>query len=221
MHLIFNMVALSSFAAGLEGLMGIPKLLMVYVGSLVSGNLLSLFINRNNSAYTAVGASGAVCGLVYASIALFPEMEVSLLLLPVYIPGWVFGLLYTIYTIYGIRRGRDNIGHEAHLGGGLTGMLMVLVMFPEVIRVNAIPILLILIPSLAFLYFVFTRPAFLLTGTLKQRASDQFTIDDRYHAVRRSNERELDRLLEKIHHTGIQSLTRTERERLDHLSGNK
>src|SRR5690348_1066637 len=79
MHLIFNMAALSAFADGIELLLGIPKLLLIYFGSLLGGNLLALFINRNNSAYTAVGASGAVSGLVYGSIALFPGMHVGLL----------------------------------------------------------------------------------------------------------------------------------------------
>lgn len=218
-HLIFNMIAMYSFAGGLESLLGIPKLLLVYFGSLICGNLLSLYIHRNNSAYTAIGASGAVSGLVYASIALFPGIELSLLFLPVFIPGWAFGLLYTAYTIYGIRSKRDNIGHEAHLGGGLTGMIIGLILYPDALLLNMLPILVILIPSLIFLYFVFTRPEFLITGTLKPKTSGTYTIDDRYHTIRRNDEKELDRLLEKIHKTGMESLSKPEREKLEKLSG--
>jgi len=217
-HLIFNMVAMYSFAAGLEALMGISKLLLVYFGSLICGNLFSLFIHRNHGDYTAVGASGAVNGLVYSSIALFPGLEVSILFLPIFIPGWAFGLLYTLYTIYGIRSKRDNIGHEAHLGGGLTGMIVALIMFPDAFLVNTIPVLLILIPSLVFLYFVVTRPGFLIIDTLKYKAPINYTPDDRYHLRKRNNEKELDRLLEKIHNNGIESLSKNEREKLERLS---
>lgn len=220
-HLIFNMVALHSFAGGLEELMGIPRLLLVYFGSLVTGNLLALFVHRHESGYTAVGASGAVSGLVYASIALFPGIELSLFFLPISIPGWLFGLLYTLYTIFSIRAKRDNIGHEAHLGGGLTGMLIGLILFPSAFFMNTVPILLILIPSAVFLYFVFTRPEFLIVGTVKSEVLDDYTIDDRYHARRRNDEKELDRLLEKIHKSGIESLNRSEREKLEKLSGKK
>jgi hypothetical protein len=210
-----------SFASGLEALMGIPKLLLVYFGSLIGGNLLSLFIHRNDSSYTAIGASGAVCGLIFASIALFPGIELSLFLVPIYIPGWAFGLLYTLYTIYGIRTKRDNIGHDAHLGGGLTGMTIGLLLFPDALFVNTIPILAILTPSVVFLYFVFTRPEFLITGTLKSNVPGNYTIDDRYQTIRRDEEKELDLLLEKIHKRGIDSLSKLEREKLERFSQRK
>lgn len=218
LHLIFNMVAMYSFAVGLEELMGIPKLLLIYFASLILGNLFSLFIHRNYGDYTAVGASGAVSGLIYSSITLFPELEVSILFLPMFIPGWAFGLLYTLYTIYGIRSKRDNIGHEAHLGGGLTGMFVALIMFPDAFFVNTIPVLLILIPSLVFLYFVVTRPAFLIIDSLKYDPPRNYTQDDRYHLKKRNNEKELDLLLEKIHKNGIESLSKSEREKLERLS---
>ena len=46
---------------------------MVYFGSLIGGNLLALFIHRNHSDYSAIGASGAVSGIIFANIVLFPE----------------------------------------------------------------------------------------------------------------------------------------------------
>src|ERR1044072_8305032 len=64
MHFIFNMLAMYSFSAPLESALGIGPLLGLYFGSLMGGNLLALYIHRNHADYTAVGASGAVSGMV-------------------------------------------------------------------------------------------------------------------------------------------------------------
>jgi membrane associated rhomboid family serine protease len=159
-HLIFNMLTFYSFSSSLELALGIPRFLALYFGSLLGGNVLALFIHRHSSRYTAVGASGAVSGLVFACIALFPDMELGLLFLPIYIPGWAFGLLYTLYTLYGIKSKKDNIGHEAHLGGGLFGLGSAILMFPNVLHENYLPVLLIVIPSSIFLFLIITRPDF-------------------------------------------------------------
>src|SRR6187551_600909 len=129
-HLLFNMLTLYSFSSSLEMALGTPRFLALYIGSLLFGNLLALYIHRHQAGYSAVGASGAVSGLVFAAIALFPDMELGLLFLPLSIPGWLFGLLYTLYTLYGIKSKTDNIGHEAHLGGGLFGLGSAILMFP-------------------------------------------------------------------------------------------
>ncbi|HOX81836.1 MAG TPA: rhomboid family intramembrane serine protease [Chryseolinea sp.] len=160
-HLVFNMMTFYSFSSSLEMTIGIPRFLAIYFGSLLGGNLLALYIHRNDNRYSAVGASGAVSGLVYAAIALFPGMELGLFFLPLSIPSWLFGLLYTLYTLYGIKSQHDNIGHEAHLGGGLIGLIAAIAMYPYVLQTNYLPILLIVIPSSVFLYLVITRPGFL------------------------------------------------------------
>jgi len=54
----------------------------------------------------------------------------GMFLLPVSIPGWLFGFFYVGISIYGIKSKKDNIGHEAHLGGTLIGMIVAIVLFP-------------------------------------------------------------------------------------------
>jgi membrane associated rhomboid family serine protease len=146
--------------ADLEMALGTLRFLALYFGSLLFGSLLSLYIHRHQSGYSAVGASGAVSGLVFAAIALFPDMELGLLFLPLSVPGWLFGLLYTLYTLYGMKSKTDNIGHEAHLGGGLFGLGSVILMFPNVLQENYLPVLLIVIPSGVFLFWVIIRQNF-------------------------------------------------------------
>jgi membrane associated rhomboid family serine protease len=218
-HLIFNMVALYSFGIKLEAFAGGVLFALIYFSALIGGNLLSLYIHRNKSNYSAAGASGAISGIIFACIAISPNMNMSLLFIPgLSLKGWVFGLLYMGYCIFGIREQRDNIGHDAHLGGGIIGLVMVAFLFPEVLANHYLTILLLLIPSLVFLYFIFTNPVFLLVKNPFSKPEGVLTIEDRYNASKRIQERELDLLLDKISRYGIESLSKKEKERLEHLS---
>lgn len=218
LHLIFNMLTLVFFS--LELTVGLGRFALIYFGSMLGGSLLALYFHRNHPMYTAVGASGAVSGVVFASIALMPGMRVGLLFIPIPIPSWIFGLFYVIYTIYGIRSNRDNIGHEAHLGGGLVGMFIALLMAPQRLFDNTLPILCVLVPALVFLYLVLYKPQSQLGGISLSKKTKKFqTIDDQYHEGRKSREAELNLLLDKVQRRGLDRLSDKERARLDELSG--
>lgn len=206
-HLIFNLVTLYCFSDGVEATLGETKFLTIYLGSLLGGNLFSLFIHRHHADYSAVGASGAISGIVFAAIALFPGMEIGFMFLPFSIPSWAYGLLYVLYSIYGIRSKRDNIGHEAHLGGGLVGLLLALIMVPSALTTNYLPVVLILLPSSVFIYLLITRPELLLVDNFFEKEKIFHTIDDKYNSERRNKEKELDKLLDKINKKGIDNLT--------------
>lgn len=217
LHLIFNMLALYFFSAGLELYLGSWKFLLLYTASLLCGNLFALFIHRTHSDYSLSGASGAIAGIIFASIALFPERDIILLVLPV--PSWLFGILYVLYSIYGIRSKTDNIGHEAHLAGGVAGMLLAILMHPAVLYDNYLPILLILVPSIVFIYMIVKHPASLLVNNLYHiEHSYNYTMEDRYNAGKRTRQEELDALLDKISRKGIGSLSKKERQKLEEYS---
>ena len=156
-HFFFNMFTLYIFSENLEAYIGRSFFLIIYFASLIGGNLLALYIHRHHHQYTAIGASGAVSGLVFASIGLFPGMKLGFILLPFYFPAWLYGIGYVLYCIYGIRSQRDNIGHEAHLGGGIIGLLIAIAIAPGILVSNLFPIVMILAPSLAFLYLVLSK----------------------------------------------------------------
>lgn len=218
MHLVFNMLALYFFSANLEMFLGPWKFLVVYFASLLCGNLFALAVHRLHADYSSAGASGAICGIIFATTALYPSMNITLFfILP--IPLWLFGLLYVLYSIYGIRSKTDNIGHEAHLAGGVAGMLLAILMQPISLYENYLPILVILVPAIGFIYMILKHPNSMLVNNLYFiQHSYNYTIEDRYNASKRTRQEELDALLDKISRKGMASLSKKERQKLEEYS---
>jgi membrane associated rhomboid family serine protease len=217
-HLMLNMLALYSFGTSLEYELGEINFSIVYFISLLGGSLFSLYIHRNHGDYSAIGASGAVSGIVFASIALFPGMKIGLMGMSLGIPGWIYGVTYLLISIYGIKSKSDNIGHEAHLGGALIGLITAVIMRPSSLTNNYLPIILITGISVVFIYFIITHPGFLLIDNHFFKNHQYHTIEDRYNSQRVDMQKNVDRILEKIHQKGVGSLTKKEKELLDHYS---
>lgn len=218
-HLIFNMFSLYAFSGNVEGYLGGFQFLIIYFGSLIGGHLFSLLVHKHHGDYSAVGASGAVCGIIFASIALFPGLEIGLFFIPIGIPGWIFGVLFVLFSIYGIKAKNDNIGHEAHLGGALVGMLLALIMVPFAIAENYITILLIAVPAMLFMYIIITRPQLLLIDNFFFKKHQNFySVDHKYNAQKINEQKEIDKILDKINMGGINSLNVKERQILEEYS---
>ena len=132
LHLGFNMYALYLFGDIVINELGSLPFLAVYFGSLLAGSFYSLYYHKKEPYYSAVGASGAVSGIVYSCILLYPKIELMLIFLPIPIPGYIFGVLYILYSIYGMKKQLGNIGHSAHLGGTIGGFVLTLMFVPEV-----------------------------------------------------------------------------------------
>ena len=98
-----------------------------------------------------MGASGAVTGIVYSSIILFPEMKLIMLFLPIPLPAYVFGICYLLYSIYGMNKNLGNIGHTAHFGGAIAGLLVTILIKPQIIDENLWVIILMMFPLLFFI----------------------------------------------------------------------
>ncbi|HMU07940.1 MAG TPA: rhomboid family intramembrane serine protease, partial [Kaistella sp.] len=73
MHLLFNMMTLYFFGPIVVEAFGEIGFLMVYFGSILLGNIFSLYLYKNQPWYSAIGASGGVSGILFASIAMIPE----------------------------------------------------------------------------------------------------------------------------------------------------
>jgi Mg2+/citrate symporter len=121
--------------------------------------------------------------------------------------------------MYGIRSRVGNIGHEAHLGGALIGLLTALVLVPSVLEENILPVVLIGFLCIVFILLVVFKPEVLRLGVSAERRKQRnLTPDDRYNARKLEVQREVDEILEKVRKYGVESLTSEEKEKLDHYS---
>lgn len=219
MHLIFNLFSLLVFSSNLEYLLGPLNLLVVYFTSLVGGNLLSLLIHKSDGSYSAVGASGAISGLIFSSIALMPNLPIGLFLIPLSLPAWLFGLIYVIFSIYGIRSSSDNIGHDAHLGGGLVGLVLTSALYPSLFLENIVTTLLIALPAIVFLYILIKKPALLLVDNFFVKNKEKYYSPDHIYNQRRAErQKQVDKILDKISSKGINSLTKEEKDFLENYN---
>jgi membrane associated rhomboid family serine protease len=152
-HLFFNMFALYLFADQVIAEVGAFHFFIIYVGSLLSGSLLSFVFHKNEYHYSAVGASGAVTGILYSAILLDPEQKYYFLFLPTQlgtidlgIPGYILGIGYLLYSIYGMKNRIGNIGHDAHFGGAIGGYVITLILATWLFKENLLMIGLLALP---------------------------------------------------------------------------
>lgn len=145
-HLAFNMLTLYFFAPVVYGYLGNLSFGLIYFGSLFFGSLLTLYFHYKDYHYRAIGASGAVTGVLYSAILLQPDMNLYLFFIPIPIPAYIFGIGYLLYSIYGMKAKNDNIGHTAHFGGAIGGFIISSVNEPNLLIENQAMVILLAIP---------------------------------------------------------------------------
>lgn len=139
-HLFVNMLTLFCFGMVVEkyfkAVFGPGEGLLLYVALYVSAIAVSsvwdLAKYRNDWTYNAVGASGAVSAIMFASILFDPKMELYIFMLPIPVPGYIFAPLYLLYCWFMARRNKDNIGHSAHFWGAVYGLVFPLAFQPAI-----------------------------------------------------------------------------------------
>jgi membrane associated rhomboid family serine protease len=130
-HLFLNMFGLFMFGPVIERVLGATSFLAVYLAALIGGSLWGYQWNRENPDYRAAGASGALSGIVLAFCIIDPF---SILLVFFVLPMWgiVFGIVYIGISYLFSQRANRVIGHEAHLGGAVAGLLTALLVEPRI-----------------------------------------------------------------------------------------
>lgn len=156
-HLFFNALTLYFFGDQLLNDLGALNFLFLYFSSLLMGNIVAFYYHKRNPYYSAVGASGAIMGVIYSSILIFPDMHLYLLIFPIPIPAYLFGLGYLVYTLFGMRRQSDGIGHTAHLGGAAGGVLCTFVFDPFIVQKSLFTFALIMIVTICSAIVLYRR----------------------------------------------------------------
>ena len=145
-HLAFNMISLYFFAPVVYGILNNFSFVLIYFASLIFGSLLTMIFHKDDYSYSAVGASGAVMGIIYSAILLDPSLDIYFFFIPIPIPGYIFGIGYLLYSIYGMKAKSDNIGHTAHFGGAIGGYLFTLMKKPSLFMDNTFMVVILAIP---------------------------------------------------------------------------
>ncbi len=139
-HLFFNMLTLYFFGPVVEqyftAAFGAPAgqilYAVLYISAIAVSTVGDLVKYRDDWSYRAVGASGAVSAILFASILFEPKMGIYIFMIPIPIPGYIFAPAYLLYCWYMARRNMDNIGHTAHFWGAVYGLVFPIICKPAV-----------------------------------------------------------------------------------------
>jgi membrane associated rhomboid family serine protease len=124
-HILFNMYALWMFGSTLERVWGPKRFLIFYLACGLLAGVAQLLLSNE----AAVGASGAIMGLLAGFAYLFPNTEFFILPIPFPIKAKYMVAIYAVIDLFGgIHPGKaDNIAHFAHLGGLVMGFILVII----------------------------------------------------------------------------------------------
>ncbi|MFM6925984.1 MAG: rhomboid family intramembrane serine protease [Ferruginibacter sp.] len=146
-HLVFNMYALYLFGTGQEyqdmnglkhstgvesffieifGKAGYLLYFLMYAGAVGVSLLPTYGKNKENYYYRSLGASGGVSAIVFAQIALNPLQGIGLVFIPVYIAGFLFGIIYLLISWQLDKSQSKTINHSAHIWGSVFGAVYII-----------------------------------------------------------------------------------------------
>ncbi|MFB6248186.1 MAG: rhomboid family intramembrane serine protease [Salinibacter sp.] len=129
-HLAFNMITLYFFGPQLERVLGAGAFLVLYFGSEMAAHTLTFLFHRTDPNYAAVGASGAISGVLFG-FCLYAPLTMLGVMMVIPMPAILFAVLYVVVSVYAIgrrQRGPGGIAHEAHLGGALGGVVLTILL---------------------------------------------------------------------------------------------
>lgn len=133
-HLFFNMLSYYFFAFQLEAILGHWQFGLLYVLSLILSDLPSVQKHKEDIWYNSLGASGAISAVIFSYIMFDPKASMGLLFIPIPIPAYIFGILYLVYCHFASKHARDNVNHDAHLFGALSGIIITIALNHNVVN---------------------------------------------------------------------------------------
>jgi membrane associated rhomboid family serine protease len=145
-HLAFNMFALYLFGTEIEKVfkevfgveVGSFLYILLYFLGLIFSILPTWFKEKDNYYYRSLGASGAVSAVVFAYILVYPMNFMGILFIPIFLPAFLFGIIYVVTSIYLEKMQNGNINHLAHVAGGVFGIVFMFVTFMFIADINII-----------------------------------------------------------------------------------
>lgn len=123
-HLFFNMFGLWMFGRPVEQRIGKKPFLRFYLLTLVLCSVVWTVTTHvagyGSSAASLLGASGAVTAIILLFVLYYPKERV-LLMFVIPMPAWVMGLLFIALNMWGVKYAEDNVAYDVHLVGAACG----------------------------------------------------------------------------------------------------
>lgn len=140
-HLLFNMITLYYFGRiaefvftrSFEGFIGEGVYIGLYILSMIAADLPTYFKHKENPNYRALGASGAVSGVLFSSILYAPWAKIYIFFIPIGIPAFIFGFLFLVLSLYMDKREGGHVNHNAHFWGAIFGVVYTIIVLPEIV----------------------------------------------------------------------------------------
>lgn len=216
MHLFFNMISFLSFGLKMEVEYGSFVFLLVYFGSIIIASMFALYNNNCNPYYVAVGASGGICGLVLASIVASSSSGILISILVIPIPGIVFAIGFIILSYIGMIKKVSILAHDAHLAGEIAGIVLMTIVKPEIVSENFTNYGIIALTIICVIGLYIKKEKTIIQSDInkiqKQMKEDQ-EFSDKIQI-----QEDMDYLLDKVSRGGIQTLSYSEKKRLEEIS---
>lgn len=229
-HLLFNMFALWMFGVELESAWGGKRFLVYYLLSGIGAGIVHLVVSfvSGQTVLPTVGASGAIFGVLLAFGLTFPNRPI--IMFPIFfpIPARIFVLIYAgIDLVLGFTRPDSGVAHFAHLGGALTGFILlkfgdtmgVYTFFDKIIALFSNRSQVAATPRKRKIYRVDNEarestaaPQWFRTAPTDESASNQQHSHERlFEPTKGISQEQIDQILDKISRYGYNSLTDVEK----------
>lgn len=143
-HLIFNMFTLYVFGMEIERFCksalgettGAICFILLYLSSLLISILPTYFKHKNNVSYYSLGASGAVCAMIFAYVLVNPMNFMGILFIPIMLPAFLFGIIFLLISLSLDKKQSGGINHSAHIAGGVYGIFYMVAVFLVLSDIN-------------------------------------------------------------------------------------
>lgn len=145
-HLIFNMFTLYFFGGDIERAFkttfgqqtGTIYFLVLYITALPVSILPTYLKQKDNDNYRSLGASGAVSAIIFAYILINPMNYMGVMFIPIWLPAFIFGIVFLFISVYLDKKQSKGINHSAHITGGIYGVVFMIIVFLAFANVNLV-----------------------------------------------------------------------------------
>ena len=221
-HLLLNTLMLLGFGYAIEGPLDTTNFLFVFLVSGVGGNMLALFVSRDDQSGQshAIGAAGGISGVLMVSLTLSPSLTLSVPSLAILLPLWPLAIAFLAVSVFAVKSDHGTTSHDAHLGGAIIGLLLSPVVASDPLQTTLWLAMVFLLPTVVLFYALVKAPEVMSTRASASVGHSVVAsewvggvdtlLDERDVTL----EDETNALLDRINQSGYHSLSDHEQERL-------